>query len=115
MALLPPTIVVVTPSAAQVTTLVTPPAPSLTTVVTVQSPGPQGNPGTPGQSGAAGVLFIQAVPSNAWVIPHLLGYAPSVQVLDSTGDIVEADVIATTTTVYVNSSAGPFSGTARLV
>lgn len=76
--------------------------------------GPQGPPGPSGGTAAA-YTHDQGVPAAVWAISHPLGYAPSVTVVVSTGERVEADIAypdpLTTVTV---TFAGPVSGTAYL-
>lgn len=82
--------------------------------------GDVGNDGADGVDGADGAAFsgyfhTQGTPSNVWVIPHNLGYHPSVEIIDSAGTEWEGDVfhdsnVQTTVTLSV-----AFSGKARLI
>lgn len=81
-------------------------------------PGPQGEPGPRGESGA-GILsgtfhWDQAVASNVWVIPHNLGFVPQVTVTDSTGRVVEGDVVHNSVNQVTVSFTAPFAGTADM-
>lgn len=74
--------------------------------------GPQGTPGTPGASGGA-IVFQQSMAVTEINVPHTFGRLPTVEVYDTTGEQVFANVMATTSLVTVTTSA-PFAGTVVL-
>ncbi len=68
-----------------------------------------------GGGGGSGevVMFTQDTQSTDWSIPHSFPYPPAVDIVDSDGHRVEADVIHTTGLVTIHGDI-PFSGTAHL-
>jgi hypothetical protein len=59
--------------------------------------GDQGDQGEPGLQGLPGdtsnyTVFTQSVPALVWTINHGLSYAPDINVYDSSGDLMFADV-----------------------
>lgn len=83
------------------------------TVVEVSVPGPQG---PPGPSGAAGSTYIHNQPSAAatWTIAHNLGFKPSVELLNTGSQEIEADVVHQSTNVCLVYFTTPTAGFARL-
>lgn len=67
--------------------------------------------GPPGPAGPAGESRVYEVANEAgtWIIPHDLGRLPQVQVYLATGELVLADVAATTTTITI-TFASPTAG-----
>ena len=65
--------------------------------------GPQGPPGT----GAS--VHNQVSPASTWTFSHSLGRLPAVSVYDSSGNLLLADVEATSSTISV-TFASPTSG-----
>lgn len=81
-------------------------------------PGAQGQAGPIGPQGVAGIIetwvHAQEAPTAVWVIAHDLNRFPSVEIVDSSGSIVEGDLqYFNANTVQVSFSA-PFSGVAYL-
>jgi len=70
-----------------------------------------GGGGTP-VDGDKHFQFIQAVPSNSWVIQHNLEKNPSVEVIDSAGSTVEGDVVYNDLNRITLTFSAPFAGTA---
>lgn len=65
-------------------------------------------------AGASGYVHQQAAPSALWTINHGLGYRPSVELFDSGGVEIDAEVIhasAVQTLVYFDTA---IAGSARL-
>jgi hypothetical protein len=87
--------------------------PSGPAVARVATPGPPGPPG-PGGSGAA---YIHNQPSAAatWSIPHNLGFKPSVELLNTGSQEIEADVVHISTNVCMVYFTTPTAGFARLI
>ncbi len=54
--------------------------------------GPPGSPGPPGGKSGSTHVFTQGSPSAVWVIPHNLGWWPSVTVVDTGGSVITPDV-----------------------
>lgn len=82
-------------------------------------PGEQGEPGEQGPPGPAGpgggsFTFTQSAPSQNWIINHTLGYFPSLTVVDSSGSVVEGDVVYADADTLVVSFSAAFSGKAFL-
>ena len=67
-----------------------------------------------GSSSGIAFTHLQAVPNTAWTINHNLGMRPSVSILDTGGNEVEADVVHTNTNQLVIHFAIPLAGLARL-
>ena len=81
--------------------------------------GPQGPPGTtgaPGAPGPAGVPYVhmQSPLAAVWVIDHPLGKYPSVTVVDSGNNVLEADVRYLNPDQLTITFAAPTSGKAYL-
>lgn len=73
-----------------------------------------GTQGPPGASGA-GFVFTQASPATEWVINHNLGFRPSVEIIDTGGNEVDAQVLHVSVNqarVYFNTAT---AGEARCV
>jgi len=86
--------------------------------ITVIGIGIKGDKGEAGDAGGSGgdknYEHIQAIPASTWNIIHNLGKYPSVNVIDSTGSLVDGDVLyLDINTVQVGFGAG-FSGKAFL-
>ena len=64
--------------------------------------------------GAETFTFTQVAPLATWTVDHDLDRFPSVAVVDSTGNMVEGDVIYTDANTITLSFAGAFSGIAYL-
>jgi hypothetical protein len=67
-----------------------------------------------GGGGDLHYVHTQGVASATWTVSHGLGKYPSVTVLDSLGDQLEAEVDYTSTTALTIHFAGPTSGSAIL-
>lgn len=83
-------------------------------VVKIGLVGPAGPQGPPGASGA-GFVFTQASPATEWVINHNLGFRPSVEIIDTGGNEVDAQVLHISVNqarVYFNTAT---AGEARCV
>lgn len=67
-------------------------------------------------SSSSGIAFthLQTVPNTVWTINHNLGFRPSVSLLDTGGNEVEADVVHTNSNQLVIHFAIPLAGLARL-
>ncbi len=63
-------------------------------VVEVETPGLQGPPGPQGQAGAF-FEFVQSVASTTWTVNHNLGFRPDVEILNSGGRKMSAEVLHT--------------------
>jgi hypothetical protein len=77
----------------------------------------QGPPGPPGfsSSGVAGFVHAQTTPATRWDIVHNLGYEPTVQVRNTLGAVVDAEVVHINTfetRIFFNA---PLSGSVRLI
>lgn len=115
--------------------VVAPPATAVTvasTAATVQvaAEGVQGPPGAPGPAGptgatgpqgppgpaSAGAFYVhqQAVAAATWDIAHYLGFNPAVQVADSSGRLVEGDVVYVDINHLTVTFSAPFAGTATM-
>lgn len=70
-------------------------------------------PGPPGPSGA-GYTHTQVGASTSWTINHNLGVRPNVDIANSGGQKVNADVLHTSLNQVVISFVTPTAGTARL-
>ena len=78
-------------------------------VLTFATPGPQGAQGPAGAGGGV-IVFNQSTPASTWTISHTLNRIPMVQVYDSSGDEVIADVVSTNINITV-TFASPQTGT----
>jgi hypothetical protein len=56
----------------------------------------------------------QGVSSATWVITHNLGWYPNVTIVDSSGSVVEGDILYVTNTSLTITFSGAFSGNAYL-
>lgn len=82
------------------------------TVVEIISEGPQGPKGERGADSTAvntPARLDQATPASTWILPHSFDRVPLAQVYLSSGELVIADIAATTTTITV-TFPGPQSG-----
>jgi hypothetical protein len=85
-------------------------------VVVVYEPGPAGMSGRDGRDGSGSAFtHVQAVPALVWTINHNLGYFPSIEVWDSLGREVEADVLNVTITQATVTFLAASTGSARCV
>jgi hypothetical protein len=55
-------------------------------------PGPPGPTGPPGASGDVTFVYTQLAPSASWLVTHGLGKFPSVEIVDSGGSVIIADI-----------------------
>jgi hypothetical protein len=82
--------------------------------------GPQGPRGLTGPQGPVGLsatqttVFTQAIPAAVWNINHNLGQFPAVDVVDSSGQIVEGDTVYVSSNAITLTFAGAFAGVAYL-
>lgn len=77
--------------------------------------GPMGPPGADGADGADGAYtFIQAAPLDTWDITHPLPFYPNVSVVDSSGSLVEGDLVYLSATALRVTFSAAFSGQAYL-
>ena len=83
-----------------------------TSVVSIINAGPQGPPGVGGT--AAYFVHTQVAVSTSWVVNHNLGFNPSVDIIDSNGNIVEGHIIYHTLNQLEVQLLTPRAGTARL-
>lgn len=74
----------------------------------------RGEKGDTGAAGSGGTEFIQASPSNAWVINHNFGYKPAVELFTVGGVEFEAEVVHTSINQTVVYTTLPIAGSARL-
>lgn len=84
-----------------------------TQIIEVIQQGPQG----PGGGASASNEFIQSAPASTWNIPFPTGMArrPDVQLYSTSGEAIEADVVATIATSIVTVTfPSPFAGSAVL-
>lgn len=81
-------------------------------------PGPEGPVGPVGPKGLDGLgapqLFTQQVPASTWFIEHTRETRPDVDVFDSNGELVYADVTFPSPTLVRIDWAFPNTGSARL-
>lgn len=77
-------------------------------------PGIQGPPGPPGISSGSTFTFTQVAPSAFWTITHNLNRYPSVEVVDSSGRMVEGDEQYIDGNSLTVSFSAPFAGVAYL-
>jgi hypothetical protein len=59
-------------------------------------------------------VHAQGIPSSVWIINHDLDYFPQITTVDSTGRVVEGDVVYTSATQITVTFSAPFAGTAYL-
>lgn len=59
-------------------------------------------------------VFTQAIPAAVWVIDHGLGQFPAIDVVDSSGRIVEGDVVYDSSNQMTVTFIAPFAGLAYL-
>ena len=108
-------VLVRTPNTAVVTVVearsvvVTPPQP-FSSVVVRGVPGPRGPQGAPG----SGSVHLQLSAELTWTINHNLGIRPGVDITDTGGMAVNADVLHTSVNQTVVSFVVPTAGIARL-
>lgn len=60
-------------------------------------------------------VYTQGVPASTWHITHNLGTCPAVNVIDSSGRLVEGDMQFVDSNTLVVGFSAPFSGTAYLI
>lgn len=65
-------------------------------------------------SGVGTFVYTQTTPAATWVITHSLVRFPAVAVVDSTGRLVEGDIIYDTSNQVTLTFSGAFSGIAYL-
>lgn len=65
-------------------------------------------------STSSGYVHNQLIPATVWSITHNLGYNPIVEIFDSTGDMIIADVEHISMNVATVTFASPATGTAYL-
>jgi hypothetical protein len=72
--------------------------------------GAAGLPGPPGPPGATGTSYTASyAPSTAWVVPHNLGFYPSITTFDTLGRVMEGEVQhvdVNNAVVYFNAAMG---------
>jgi hypothetical protein len=73
-------------------------------------PGPVGPPGPSGGS----YVFVQGAPTETWTIDHSLGYYPNITIVDSSGAVIEGDIIYADDDTLVVTFSAAFSGKAFL-
>ncbi|MFF7023038.1 hypothetical protein ACFY97_18795 [Streptomyces klenkii] len=73
--------------------------------------GPPGPPGPPGSSGST-YLHTQSTPAATWQITHNLGRTPNINVINSAGVVVYADILHSSTSLATITFPVPFAGTA---
>lgn len=85
-------------------------------VIEVIHPGPQGPIGPQGPAGL-GVNYVhtQAIAATVWTINHNLGYRPSVELLDSGSQEIDAEVSHPTVNQTVVTLTPASAGLARLL
>ena len=83
------------------------------TPLVVARAGPPGPAGAPG-NGPSGYTHQQSVASSTWVITHNLGYRPAVDVIDSSGSVLLAEITHQSANALTVTFAGETSGIARL-
>lgn len=76
-------------------------------VVEVRVPGPQG-------PAAASYTHVQSSASSTWTIAHNLGFRPSVKLLNSASQEVDADIVHLSNNVCIATFNLPITGLARL-
>jgi hypothetical protein len=80
--------------------------------------GPQGIQGEAGPQGEPGVvettIWTQSIPLSTWTIDHNLGRYPSIEIIDSSGRLVEGDVTYPSANRIVVAFIGAFAGLAYL-
>ena len=59
-------------------------------------------------------MFTQTAPSIEWVIPHNTNRYPSVTVVDTDGNVVDAAVAYTDANTVIVTFVAPFNGVAYL-
>jgi hypothetical protein len=91
-----------------------PPGPMGATSTIPGPSGPPGSPGPPGGSAGSTHIFVQGSPSSTWVIPHNLGWWPSITVVDTGGSVVEPDKHYDTNNQVTLVFGSPTTGTAYL-
>jgi hypothetical protein len=104
-----------TPTIAEVSIII-PQGPFVTTIdiagpvftTTVGVPGPKGDPGS-------SYNFTQSVASASWAVNHGLNKYPSVSVRDSTGELVECDIVYIDFNNLTINAEYPFTGTAYII
>lgn len=62
----------------------------------------------------AAFVFTQSTPASTWTIAHNLGFRPSVELISSAGQEIDADVTHTSANVCVVTFNQPVAGLARL-
>lgn len=87
-------------------------------VVKVSKKGQRGEQGLQGEQGEAilnGYNHTQNLASNSWVINHNLGHNPTVDIIDSTGSEIEAEVLHPSVNQTIINFSVSIIGKARLV
>lgn len=85
-------------------------------VIQVVTPGPPGPAGPEGPAGSgASYVHTQSVAATTWTINHNLGYRPSVELLDSGSQEIDADVSHPTINQTVVTLIPASAGLARLL
>lgn len=79
------------------------------------SAGADGADGASGGAGGASFNFVQSTPSDTWVINHLLGYRPAIELFTVGGAEFQADILHTSDNQAIVYLAAPFAGSARCV
>ncbi len=77
-------------------------------------PGTQGEPGVPGTGGDSRYVYDQLTPSATWEVQHDLGKHPSVEAVDSAGNLVYGDVDYVDNNNLIITFSLPFGGKAHL-
>ena len=63
---------------------------------------------------AVAFAHTQGVSSNSWTIVHNLNFYPNVTVIDSSGTVVEGEILYISTNSLIVTFSGAFSGKAYL-
>lgn len=69
--------------------------------------------GPPGPAGTGGFLHTQGSASASWVVNHNLGFRPTVQVYDTGGSVVNAEIVHVSINQCQILFAAPVSGYCR--
>lgn len=72
-------------------------------------------PGIQGPAGGAAFIFTQPTPSTTWIINHNLGFRPTVELLDSGGQEIDAEVSHPTINQTIATLSPATAGSARLI
>ena len=76
--------------------------------------GDQGNPGVAGPTSPS-YEHIQSSASSSWNVNHNLGFKPILQIYDSGGNVVEAEILHISTNLAIVYFAFTMSGVARCI